>query len=181
MKSKITLIYSLLLVCLSVTQTNAETSSSPGVRWLCSTEKARWQELATTNAATTADAIKLDPKTTFQTMDGFGGCFNELGWEALQAIPEDRREAALKELFAPEGANFTLGRAPSGSQIRNREIQFRVLRDEAFFRDGAPRRAAHRGQWRAIQTGRRVPECRRQQGAGVCKQDRPDGFRHVGG
>ena len=43
-------------------------------------EKSRWQELVTTNAPdAAADAIKLDPKTTFQTMDGFGGCFNELG------------------------------------------------------------------------------------------------------
>jgi glucosylceramidase len=114
MKTKISLIASLLLTCSSFAQTNAEPSS---IRWICSTEKARWQELATTNTATAAaaDSIKLDPKTIFQTMDGFGGCFNELGWEALQAIPAERREAALKELFAPEGANFTLGRAPIGA------------------------------------------------------------------
>jgi glucosylceramidase len=116
-KFKKAFLYSLLLVCLSVAQTNAETSASPGVRWLCSTEKARWQELTPTNvaAAATADSLKVDPKTTFQTMDGFGGCFNELGWEALQAIPADRAEAALKELFSPEGANFTLCRAPIGA------------------------------------------------------------------
>jgi glucosylceramidase len=113
MKSKISLIASLLLACSSFAQTNAEPSS---VRWICSTEKSRWQELATTNApGAVTNAIKLDPKTTFQTFDGFGGCFNELGWEALQAIPADRSEAALKELFAPEGANFTLGRAPIGA------------------------------------------------------------------
>jgi glucosylceramidase len=115
MKSKIIFICSLLLVCLSVVQTNAGTSSGSGVRWICSTEKSHWQELATTNAALAAEAIKLDPQTTFQTMAGFGGCFNELGWEALQAIPVDRAEAALKELFSPDGANFTLGRAPLGA------------------------------------------------------------------
>lgn len=114
MKSK--LILSLLLGGLSIAQTQAETSSSSGVRWICSTEKSRWQELATTNATeATTNAIKLDASTTFQTIDGFGGCFNELGWEALQAIPADRAEAALKELFSPEGANFTLGRAPIGA------------------------------------------------------------------
>lgn len=116
MKSQIVSITSLLLVCSSFAQTNTESSVGPGVRWICSTEKSRWQELATTNAGeAAADVIKLDPKTTFQTIDGFGGCFNELGWEALQAIPADRCEAALKELFSPEGANFTLGRAPVGA------------------------------------------------------------------
>jgi glucosylceramidase len=109
--------FSLLLICQGLTQTYAETSATPGIRWVCSTEKSRWQELATTNTAGTeaADSIKLDSETTFQTIDGFGGCFNELGWEALGAIPAERREAALKELFAPEGANFTLGRAPLGA------------------------------------------------------------------
>jgi glucosylceramidase len=116
MKPKLHFLLSLLILCLSLTQTYAETASSPGIRWVCSTEKSRWQELATTSAVgTAADAIKLDPKITFQTIDGFGGCFNELGWEALVAIPTERREAALKELFAPEGANFTLGRAPIGA------------------------------------------------------------------
>jgi glucosylceramidase len=94
-----------------------ETSSNARIRWFCSTEKSRWQELTATNAAApvAADSLKLDPKTTFQTIDGFGGCFNELGWEALVALPAERREAALKELFAPEGANFTLCRAPIGA------------------------------------------------------------------
>jgi glucosylceramidase len=59
--------------------------------------------------------VKLDPKTTFQTIDGFGGCFNEIGWEALLTLPADKREATLKELFSPEGANFTLARAPIGA------------------------------------------------------------------
>jgi glucosylceramidase len=114
MKSKLQFVLSLLLICLSLTQAHAEAVSN--VRWLCSTEKSRWQELAPTNATAAAvDAIKLDPKTTFQTIDGFGGCFNELGWEALTALPAERRDAALKELFAPEGANFTLCRAPLGA------------------------------------------------------------------
>src|SRR5690349_9309107 len=113
---KSTFMVLLLLVSAGMVTTFAETSAGPRIRWICSTEKSRWQELATTNATEAAtNAIKLDPKTTFQTMDGFGGCFNELGWEALQAIPVDRAEAALKELFSPEGANFTLGRAPIGA------------------------------------------------------------------
>lgn len=83
MKTK--LILSLLFCGLSVAQIKAETSASSGVRWICSTDKSRWQELAVTNAAAAGDTnvIKLDSSTTFQTIDGFGGCFNELGWDAL--------------------------------------------------------------------------------------------------
>jgi glucosylceramidase len=117
MKAKIKCLSSLLLACLSIAQASAETSSAPSIRWLCSTEKSRWQELAVTNAAAATDTnmIKLDASTKFQTIDGFGGCFNELGWEALVALPAEKREAALKELFSPEGANFTLSRAPIGA------------------------------------------------------------------
>jgi len=108
---------SLLVICLGLTQTHAQISSSPSVRWICSTEKSRWQELPLSSSTATAtnEPVKLDPSTQFQTIDGFGGCFNELGWEALGALPTEKREAALKELFSPEGANFTLCRAPLGA------------------------------------------------------------------
>lgn len=114
MKLQTNFIILLLLVCFNNTQIKAEPSS---VRWICSTEKSRWQEIVPTNKAVSDDAesIRLDPKTIYQTIDGFGGCFNELGWEALNAIPAEKREAALKELFSTEGANFTLCRAPIGA------------------------------------------------------------------
>ena len=94
-------------------------SGVSSARWICSTETQRWQEKAVepvgSDASPVNDMIVLDPQKRFQTIDGFGGCFNELGWEALTSIPADRREAALKELFSPDGANFTLGRAPIGA------------------------------------------------------------------
>lgn len=72
MKSKISLIASLLLACLLFAQLNPEPFS---LRRVCSTEKSRWQELAVPNvAAPVAGAIKLDPASTFQTIDGFSGC-----------------------------------------------------------------------------------------------------------
>ncbi len=97
----------------------ARASAPSSVRWICSTETQRWQEKAVefvgANPLTANEMIVLDPTKPFQTIDGFGGCFNELGWEALTSLPADRGEAALKELFAPDGANFTLGRAPIGA------------------------------------------------------------------
>ena len=91
-------------------------TAAPSVRWICSTETQRWQErtgeIIDETKDVANDVIMLDPQTKFQTIDGFGGCFNELGWEALSSLPADRREAALEALFSPDEANFTLGRAP---------------------------------------------------------------------
>jgi glucosylceramidase len=99
---------------------NAALAAAPApVRWICTTPTQRWQEKAVEPAPASAPAanevITLDPRQKFQTIDGFGGCFNELGWEALTSLPDGRREAALKVLFSPDEANFTLGRAPIGA------------------------------------------------------------------
>jgi hypothetical protein len=51
--------FSLLLIGLSLTHAHAQASSSSGVRWICSTEESRCQELVTTNAPAAADSIKL--------------------------------------------------------------------------------------------------------------------------
>jgi len=48
---------------------------------------------------------------------GFGGCFNELGWQALRGLPERARKAILDLLFAPagEGLGFQVCRLPMGA------------------------------------------------------------------
>ncbi len=52
----------------------------------------------------------------FQTVRGFGGCFNELGWVALSALPASERTGVLRELFAPDvGASFGFCRLPIGA------------------------------------------------------------------
>jgi glucosylceramidase len=38
-----------------------------------------------------------------QTWVGFGGCFNEAGWEALEHVPAATRDQVLDRLFAVEG------------------------------------------------------------------------------
>lgn len=50
-----------------------------------------------------------------QTMLGFGGCFNELGWEALQMAKKEDREGFLRELFCEDECNFSYGRVPIGA------------------------------------------------------------------
>ena len=48
---------------------------------------------------------------------GFGGCFNELGWTALRALPSADRDTLLDLFFAPgeTGLHFEYGRLPMGA------------------------------------------------------------------
>ncbi len=46
-------------------------------------------------------------------MDGFGACFNEMGWAAVSVLSPKNRAEIFRELFRPEyGANFTICRMP---------------------------------------------------------------------
>ncbi len=61
--------------------------------------------------------LAIDPSGLGQVIDGFGGCFNERGWDSLHALDPARREEVLHDLFAPEGdgCRFTLARTPIGA------------------------------------------------------------------
>lgn len=51
-----------------------------------------------------------------QIIDGFGGCFNELGWIALSKLKSTDRHQVLRDLFDPqEGAGFNFCRTPIGA------------------------------------------------------------------
>ncbi len=122
-----------LLACLLLAASSVHAQDAPApasLRWISSTQSAPWEQMpveavassAQTSAARistaqtpAATAIQLDSRTAYQTIDGFGSCFNDLGWQALQALDPPAREAALQSLFSPSGANFTLGRAPIGA------------------------------------------------------------------
>jgi glucosylceramidase len=58
----------------------------------------------------------VDPGKRRQALAGFGGAFNEKGWEALQALDAGVRDQVLRRLFAPgEGLSLNFGRIPVGS------------------------------------------------------------------
>ena len=51
-----------------------------------------------------------------QTIEGFGGCLHEKGWQAVSALKPQDRESLMHELFAPgAGANFSICRIPIGA------------------------------------------------------------------
>lgn len=81
---------------------------------IASMEKSCWKQEPVKDAAVSPDRIELTGERK-QAVLGFGGCFNELGWEALQLVPEETRREFLDELFLKEGCNFNYGRVPIGA------------------------------------------------------------------
>jgi glucosylceramidase len=93
--------------------------------WVASTPDVSWeqQDIQGIVAVHTDSAdVEIDVNNPLQTIDGFGSCFNELGWTSLSALHEVDREAILRELFAPGvGANLTVCRMPVGANDFSRD------------------------------------------------------------
>ena len=93
---------------------------SQNVNWISSTEKQPWRtkeaiKVIDADAATAVDIEILTDKKQ-QTIDGWGGCFNELGWQALNLLPFKERDNVIKQLFDPnEGLKYNLCRMPIGA------------------------------------------------------------------
>jgi len=82
---------------------NALVTSATGAYWKTGT----WTD-GTATATVTINATK-----TYQTWDGFGGAFNELGWSYLTT--KALQDQALQLLFGADGCRFAWGRIPIGA------------------------------------------------------------------
>ena len=85
------------------------------VSWICSTQSKVWQKLSDVGVNQTSANLKLSG-LRHQTWHGFGGCFNEIGWDVLQSLPVSKREAILASLFdSSKGCCLNFGRIPMGA------------------------------------------------------------------
>jgi glucosylceramidase len=96
----------------------AQAADAP-VKWICGTAAQPWQ-LMPAPALGPANPeeppqIRVEPRRAYQTMDGFGGCFNEAGWVALGKASKADRDKVLADLFGDDGCAFTLARIPIGA------------------------------------------------------------------
>jgi glucosylceramidase len=86
-----------------------------GVRLVVSSGGKGFYEGETAEAKGRPDAAIAD-KVSGPPLEGFGGAFNEKGWEALGILSAAERQRVLSDLFAPQGGlclNFC--RVPIGS------------------------------------------------------------------
>ncbi|XXX74551.1 glycoside hydrolase family 30 beta sandwich domain-containing protein [Sorangium sp. So ce134] len=75
-----------------------------------------WKTGAPTEVTSGNADVTVDDATTHQQWNGFGGTFNEVGWNVLSMLGEAERSRAIKLLFdANEGAAFVFGRVPIGA------------------------------------------------------------------
>ena len=89
--------------------------TDPKIEHVSTTELAPWIEQQTVENAPSSNSpdVVINTQLTLHEIEGFGTCFNELGWTSLQRLNETDREAIMKELFDPgAGANFTICRMP---------------------------------------------------------------------
>jgi len=84
-------------------------------RWITTTSKRPWREQkCMTGRVADLNLHLTDQK--HQAWDGFGGCFNELGWNVLKELPASQRQRVMRELFDPRGGcRFNVCRLPIGA------------------------------------------------------------------
>lgn len=84
--------------------------------WVSTTIDEQWnvnQSLPALSEKVEEVDIIIDPNNTKQTIEGFGTCFNEMGWASLNKLETSVRDEIFNELFTPGiGANFTICRMP---------------------------------------------------------------------
>ena len=100
---------------LLITLTAITACSQPKFEITTTTESNPWSVTSIESNVSNSDAtdIIIESTDTLQEIEGFGACFNELGWTSLQRLSPEDREGILQELFEPGfGANFTICRMP---------------------------------------------------------------------
>jgi glucosylceramidase len=90
-------------------------SGSTDPELITSAQNAYWTKGQVTKVTSGTADVNVDQNTKYQKWDGFGGTFNEMGWDALSVVSAEIPNV-MKLLFdANEGANFTYGRIPLGA------------------------------------------------------------------
>ncbi len=90
--------------------------ASPAPELMTSGPGAYWMPGQVNKVTTGTAGLVIDQNTKYQRFDGFGGAFNEMGWDALSVLTADQVTNAMKLLFdAQAGAKFVFGRVPIGA------------------------------------------------------------------
>lgn len=83
--------------------------------WISSTKKKAWKQERKPGLGSMAPTLALGVEEG-HAWQGFGGCFNEIGWEVLQSLPAEVRARLLDALFTPAGdCRFNYCRLPIGA------------------------------------------------------------------
>lgn len=84
------------------------------MKWIATTPEKQWQTMQLTDTPASAHRLTLTGEEC-QTVEGFGGCFNELSYIALSSLDKSEQDKVLDELFSKEGCAFNWGRISVGA------------------------------------------------------------------
>ncbi|TCL66258.1 glucosylceramidase [Mariniflexile fucanivorans] len=88
------------------------------VELVYTTASLRWvnsKKFIKKNNGTATPDITVYTDSPLQKVDGIGGAFNELGWEAIKALDTKGSQEVMDALFSKEGCNFSMCRIPLGA------------------------------------------------------------------
>lgn len=85
------------------------------IQWIATAKDQLWQEKQPEQKTGTAVNITVTEEGK-RIIEGFGGCFNELGYHAIQQLPEQEQQTVYDALFSPDGdCRFSICRLPIGA------------------------------------------------------------------
>ena len=86
------------------------------IEWISSSPEQAWKSNDVGSGATGASSSLWYDGVVLDEFQGFGGCFNELGWKALQLLDQPKRRVVLEALFSEIGCAFDYCRLPIGAR-----------------------------------------------------------------
>ena len=118
----------LALICTAlvagITTSSLRAQNAGSLRWKCSTAASPWTnqspvplgDTVSVPKPTDGSLVLVDSHRQLQVIDGWGGCFNERGWKAMEVLSPTARAELLHALFDPQdGLRLNLGRTPIGA------------------------------------------------------------------
>ena len=84
------------------------------MQWIATSPTMTWENSNVESTDATPHLFVTERE--HQVIEGFGGCFNEMGWQSLQTLPEDCRTQVLHDLFdSTSGCGHSWCRVPIGA------------------------------------------------------------------
>lgn len=83
--------------------------------WITTTESKPWQKMTPRTPSAADDEVLTLGKAIGPAWQGFGACFNDLGWIALEKLSKKDRDEIIRLLFSKDGCRFTMNRISIGA------------------------------------------------------------------
>ena len=90
-------------------------------QWISTTESKPWQKMTPRAPRNGDDETLTLGKAVGPVWKGFGACFNDLGWIALEKLDKKDRDEVIRLLFSKDGCHFTMNRIPIGANDFSKE------------------------------------------------------------